>query len=575
MEIRKFGNTFKTVWWKGESIGKSFSLDTETELIQGNGHIPKLVISCAYAGDDKIYLIKNNQIKDFLELHKTSTISFHSAAFDVKVLEKHTGFDFFDQIIGRKILDTAILYRLYYLAELGYEAPRYALDFCVKQMYKIELPKDNDIRLTFGQYIKSDGIDYNNMSKAHLEYAALDPVATWMVLLKLETKFKQVPTSNYCAHYIHLMGDLALDTIKNTGIGVDLEYVKDLRKKWQNQMDVNAKVLATYGLVRGQKGFQSRYESIAEFLELDLPRTGKSNKLSMSKEHLTPYKSEPFVAALLEYLELEKLKNFLNDLTEERVYPRYSSIKKTGRTSCSKPNIQNPPRVGGIREAFVPKEGHVFIDIDYSSIELYALAQVLKNLYNHSVLFDKLKEGTDVHIYAASKIYNISEEEVTKEQRQIAKICNYGLAANMSANTFMNHMHTNGVDIDLEGTRAVKKAWSDAFPEIKQFWKRGRGRQQFVSRTGFVRNNCSYTQYLNIHFQSLVAEGCKIMLYFVQRNGYKSVAFIHDQLVVEHPEEGSEKAMKDVQKIMEDAMQNLIPDLPIKTEGKITKRFEK
>lgn len=575
--MQKFGQKLRLNWWDGQYVGDLFSLDTETELIKHDGHIPRLVLSSAYCKGKEIYLIKNDDISRFLEQHKSCTLVFHNAAFDLKVLTQHTGFDFHAQIMKDKILDTAILYRLVSLADRGLEAFRYSLDHCVKQMYQVELPKDDDIRLTFGQYLaNNNSVDYDEISKAHLEYAGLDPVATMKVYEKIQKKItKEIPTSNRCGHQIHLMGDIALDRIRNYGIGVDLEYVNNLRAGWDGQMDAIGKVLASYGLVRGLKGFQSKYEEIMEFLEIDLPKSPKTGKLSMKAEDLAPHRQQPFVDALLSFLELEKLKAFLNELTASRVYPRYGSIKKTGRTSCSKPNIQNPPKKGGVREAFVPKPGHKFIDIDYSSIELYALAQTLKNFFGHSVLFDKLSRGEDVHIYAASQIFDKTEAEVTPEERQIAKICNYGLAANMSPETFQKHMAKQGAHLELKETRRVKEAWKKAFPEIQNFWRRGYGRQMFVSKTGFVRNNCSYTQYLNLHFQSVVAEGCKIALYFVQRAGYDIVAFVHDAIVVEIEAEKADEHMPIIQEIMVSSMQQIIPDLKIKTDGIIRDRYGK
>ena len=576
MQVKKFDETFNVVWWEGQEIGSMIALDTETELIKHKGHIPQYVLGMAYSGGKDVYLIKAQDLRNFMLTHHESTIAFHNATFDIKVIEKEAKTYFKTPILKNKIKDTAILYRLIYLALEGYEPFRWSLDHCVKEMYGEELPKDDDIRLTFGQYIKEDGtIDYDNMSLGHLEYAALDPVATWYVWQKLNERMKLVPSSNECNHLTHLLGDIALDKIQDIGIGVDLDYVDNLRNTWQEKMNMNAKVLATYGLVRGQKGFQDRYEDAVHFLGLDLPKTAKSGKISMSREDLEPYKHEPFVKALLEYLELEKLKNFLNDLTESRVHPRYTSIKKTGRTSCARPNIQNPPREGGVREAFVPAPGKIFIDIDYSSIELYALAQTLKDFFGYSVLFEKLSQNADVHIYAASKIFDKPEEEVTKEERQIAKICNYGLAANMSPNTFQRHMATQGVELTVEKTKEIKNLWADAFPEIRKFWKRGYGRHQFVSKTGFVRNHCSYTQYLNLHFQSVVAEGAKIALYFVQEAGYEIVIFCHDAIVVEYPKEGAEGAMKHITQIMIDAMQKVIPELPIQAEGIVRDRYGK
>jgi len=574
MQFESFNRKFTAKWWAGEKLDRTIAVDLETELIKSESHTPRPVVGGAYDGQGIVYFIKPQDLTRFISNHRNSLkeLYFHNAAFDTGVMEKHCDTDFTHLVMGNKIIDTAILYRLIYIATTGMCPRRYNLDLCSHELLGTSLNKNSDIRLTFDQYLDKD---IKEISPQHLKYLAEDCIATYLVAKKLIKKVDDLPTSNNLSHQIQLMGDLALNKIRKRGIGVDVDYVNNLRLDLTREMDKNSNIMATYGLIRGEKGFQSKYEKVIEFIGIDLPRTGKTGKLSMKAEHLEPYKGNHFVDALLEYLELEKRRSFLNELTEERVYPIYDSIKNTLRTGCRKPNIQNPPRKGGIRESFVPSSGNVFIDIDYASIELYALAHVLKSYYGESILFDKLSAGNDVHIYAASEIFSKSEAEVTSHERQIAKICNYGLAANMGAETFRKHMAKQGVELELEETKRIKKAWAAAFPEIQQFWRRGYNRTTFVSKTGFVRANCTYTQYLNSHFQSLVAEGCKIMLYFLEKEGYRTVAFIHDEIVIEHPEASAKEAMPKIQKIMEEAMQKLIPTLKIKTDGKITTRFNK
>lgn len=573
--MKAFEKNIKVKFWKDEYIGKSFSADTETEKILSASHTPRIVLSTAYAMDGIGFIIKNQDLERFLDLHKDSTIAWHNASFDLNVIETAFNRSFHDEILGDKVLDTRILYRLLNIAIKGYTNPRTSLDHCVKQAFDIVLDKNEDIRLTFGDFILEDGsINYGAISKRHYEYAVMDAIATEHLKVSMLKTISKLPTSTNLSHNIQLMGEIALDAIRREGIEVDLEYANNLRNELEAEMEKNNQILLTYGLMRG-KGFQQKYETVVKHLGLKLPVTGKSQKVSMKASDLEPYKDMHFVQALLDYLALEHRKDFLRLLTETRVHPRYDSIKNTLRTSCQKPNIQNPPRVGGIREAFIPKEGCVLVDIDYSSIELYALAFICKKLFGFSVLYDKLQEGADVHIYAASKIFDIDDETVTKDQRQIAKICNYGLAANMGIDTFQRHMGNSGVDITKDRAKEVKAGWSKAFPEIPMFWKRAQGRSKFISDTGFIRNHCTYTAFLNTHFQSKVAEGCKIAMYNTYRAGFKTVAFVHDALVVECKKEDADTVLKEVSEIMIESMKMVIPGMDIKVDGEIKKRYSK
>ena len=181
MKITKFGRTFKVKQWKHIiKLGPVIGLDTETSLIQNESHTPDLVITTAYDGSDTAYFILNKDVHSFLEAHKSHKLVLHNAAFDLRVFTKYCGFEFWGMIEGGNILDTALLFKLLWIATKGFTPKKWSLDYCVSLLLKNVLPKDNDIRLTFGQYIKEDGsVDYKGMSKPHIQYAILDPVATF------------------------------------------------------------------------------------------------------------------------------------------------------------------------------------------------------------------------------------------------------------------------------------------------------------------------------------------------------------------------------------------------------------
>jgi DNA polymerase-1 len=574
MYVTKFGRKFKIDWWKGQTLLNQIALDTETELIASPSDIPFIIISTAYDGGDTIYLIRNNDLNRFLELHEKHEYIFWNAAFDISVLEKQTGFNFHTLLLSKKINDAQLLYRLLSIATLGIEARKYALDFVTEQLQNETLSKDESIRLTFGQFLNNGEVDYKAITEPHLEYAALDPVATYLNYQSIIEQISKLPTGTKLGQQIHLLGDIALAQVYRNGVCINLPYVEKIKNQFEESKQTNADILASYGYIRGQKGNRTVLENILRSLNIPLPLTEKGS-LCTQASLLENYKHFPFINAYLDFKGFEKQESFLKLLNKERVHPRYNSLKRTGRSSCTSPNIQQMPRVGGIRECFVAAPEHVFLDCDYSAIELASIASICLKLFGYSKMAKLINEGRDLHYYMASHIYKCSENEITKEQRQFAKIPNFGLVANMGADTFQRHAANNGFVISLDEAVAVKQAFIKAYPEMQKYWKRGYGRDTVITDTGFVRANCSYTEYLNCPMQGKVAEGAKIALYNLIRSGHKVVAFVHDQVIVECHKSKAEQALNEVKKIMIESMQKVIIGVKVDVTGNIETHFTK
>lgn len=576
MIINKFGKRFIVKWWEGEQLDNSFiAIDTETELIKSPAILPQLVLATAYDGSDSVFIIKDIDIIKFMKTHDKATFCMWNAAFDIPVLEKTTKVALFDTFIQKcQVLDGQILFRLLNIATEGQETKKWSLDYVTELITKEILDKDEDIRLTFGQYIVEGKCNYSMISEEHLKYACLDPIATFIITQKILAKIKELPTTTNLAHNINLLGDLALAQVTRNGIHIDQERVERIKNELETEKIKNSEILATYGYEKGKKGNTKVLENICKSGGFLLPIT-QTGKLCVAKSFLEEYNHNPFIAAYLKFKGFSKQQNFLNDLNAPIVHPRYSTIKVTSRTSCTRPNIQNMPRIGGIRECFIPAPGHVFLDIDYSAIELCAISSICLKLFKHSVMADLINQDKDLHKYAASKMYNVPEDQVTKEQRQTAKILNFGLIANMSPQTFVGHAAKFGLTITLEESTHLKTEWIKVFPEFSKYWKRGFGRTVILTDTGLIRGNCSYTEGLNFPMQSRVSEGAKIALYSLIKSGYKVVGFIHDQILVEHPLEEAQTALEEVKKIMIDSMSMIIKGVKITATGEICASFKK
>ncbi len=575
MEIKKFGKKFITKTWNGEKLDSTMmAIDTETSLITSPAIIPDLVLITAYDGGDYIYIIKNKVFIQFMEVNLDTTCLFWNAAFDIPVLEQ-TGFSFDSRIMKNRVLDGQILYRLLSIAMQGKEANKWSLDYVTETILKEVLDKDESIRLTFGQYLNEDkSVRYSDISEAHIKYACLDPVATYLCTQKILKQIATLPTTTNLAHNINLLGDLALAKVTRNGIHIDQERVTRIKQELELEKVRNEEILSTYGYIKGKKGNTKVLEEICQKEGFNLPAT-ETGKMCTAKVYLEDYKGHPFIEAYLQFKGFSKQQNFLNDLEVPIVYPRYNTIKVTSRTSCTKPNIQQMPRLGDIRGCFIPTPGSVFLDIDYSAIELSALASINLKLFKNSVMADLINEDKDLHKYAASKIYKVAEDDVSKEQRQTAKILNFGLVANMSPDTFCGHAAKFGLTLTIEESTFLKSEWVKVFPEMAQYWKRGFGKTIVVTDTGFIRGDCSYTEFLNCPMQLKCAEGAKIALYNIIKSGYKVVAFIHDQVIIEHPLEGSGCALRHCQEIMVDSMSQVIRGVKVSTTGEICDRFKK
>jgi len=332
------------------------------------------------------------------------------------------------------------------------------------------------------------------------------------------------------------------------------------------------------------------------------------------------------------------------------IHAWWNVLVNSGRTSCRKPNLQNQPQRGGVRECFVPRPGFVYVSIDYASAEMRSLAQVCLDMFGYSALAETLlgdsehPNGYDPHLKTAASILGISYDEaearhkakdkLLKLTRQLSKAANFGYPGGLGAATFISfakgapynlnlydyatdeEIVLCGVDLDLLRAqnglkiedistklerynlnlmvaKRVKKAWLDAYPEMKRYFKeigeavrRGGGEATIQHpRTGFVRGGCYFTSGCNHYFQHLTAVGMKSALNEVVRRCYsvkdsalygcRVVAAIHDELFMEIPEWKLHKATEECGQIMKKHMEVYTPDVPAIVEPAAMRRWRK
>ena len=295
------------------------------------------------------------------------------------------------------------------------------------------------------------------------------------------------------------------------------------------------------------------------FEKLQLPH-GKKTKTgySTAADVLEKLRGEyPIVDQILEYRQLTKLKSTYADglavyIREDgRIHGNFNqTITATGRISSTEPNLQNIPirmELGReIRKIFIPAENCVFVDADYSQIEL----RVLAHMSGDERLIDAYNQAEDIHAITASQVFHVPLNEVTPLLRRNAKAVNFGIVYGISA---------FGLSEDLSITRKEAQDYIEqyykTYPSIKTFLDKlvSDAREQGVTRTMFGRirpvpelksGNFMQRQFgeriaMNAPIQGTAADIIKIAMIHVDRRLKKELKNsrlllqIHDELLIE------------------------------------------
>jgi DNA polymerase-1 len=259
------------------------------------------------------------------------------------------------------------------------------------------------------------------------------------------------------------------------GIRVNKEALKEYGDNLQVGIDKLEKDI--YHLVGEVFNINSPKQlGVILFEKLRLP-FGKKTKTgySTSADILEKLQSEhPAVKMILEYRQLTKLKSTYADglavyiKEDERIHGHFhQTIAATGRISSTDPNLQNIPirmELGRqIRKVFIPEDGYVFLDADYSQIEL----RVLAHMSGDERLINAYKEAKDIHRITASEVFHVPFEEVTSAQRSNAKAVNFGIVYGISSFGL-------GQDLNItrkEAERYIEK-YFETYPMVKSYLDR-------------------------------------------------------------------------------------------------------
>ena len=293
----------------------------------------------------------------------------------------------------------------------------------------------------------------------------------------------------------------------------------------------------------------------------------------------------PVVAKILEFRQLSKLKSTYADglavyirEDDQRIHGKFNqTITATGRISSTEPNLQNIPvrmELGRlIRKVFIPEHGYVFVDADYSQIEL----RVLAHCSGDKELIQAYREARDIHRITASQVFHTPFDEVTDLQRRNAKAVNFGIVYGISS---------FGLSQDLSITRKEAaeyiERYFETYPGIKAFLDNtvtqakeqgyvstlfGRRRPvPELSSSNFMQRQFGERVAMNSPIQGTAADIIKIAMIAVEKELKKRnmksrlVLQVHDELLIEAYKE----ELEEVKEILKDCMENAAAlDVPL------------
>lgn len=435
----------------------------------------------------------------------------------------------------------------------------YPYDGVAKDYLSIVLSSKKDYlgKLTCEQMIKED-------EKKVVDYACYEAYVAWKSKEILESNLKEKGMYELYEN-IEMPLVFVLYDMEKEGIRADGDKLKEYSRELA--VSINKIEKRIYEEAGEEFNINSPKQlGVVLFEKLQLPNEKKTKTgYSTSAEVLDKLAPDhPIVADVLEYRQLSKLKStyadgLINFIEQDgKIHTTFNqTITATGRLSSTDPNLQNIPiriELGKlIRKVFLPEQGHLFVDSDYSQIEL----RVLAHLSDDEKLIEAFKNGQDIHRSTASLVFDTPFDEVTDIQRRNAKAVNFGIVYGISAFGLANDLN-----IGRKEAQAYIDSYFEKYPKIKAFLdktvadakEKGYIKTMFgrirpipeLSSSNFMQRQFGERVAMNSPIQGTAADIIKIAMIRVHdrllKENLKSklILQVHDELLIETAEDEKE-----------------------------------
>ncbi len=512
-----------------------------------------------------------DEFREIFENEKIIKVG-HNLKFDMLVL-KNYGID-----VRGKLIDTIVVH---YLLEPD---ARHSMDLLAGNYLKYK-------PIPIEELIGKKGLKQGNMKDVALEkiaeYASEDADITLQLRHQLFPKLKE---SNLEKLYNEIEAPLipVLSGMEREGVKVDKGTLKALSIELAEEaLKIEREIFDCADCEFNISSPKQLGEILFERMKLiEKPKKTRSGQYATGEEILGKLAVDHEIARkILDYREVQKLKStYIDSLpslinpTDGRIHTSYNqTVAATGRLSSNNPNLQNIPirteKGREIRKAFVPRnEDYQLISADYSQVELRIMASISKD----ESMIEAFREGRDIHMTTASRIFGVPLEEVTSDMRRKAKTANFGIIYGISAFGLSERL-----EIPRKEAAAIIEAYFKEFPAVKKYMDRviseakereyvetlfGRRRylrdinSRNMTMRGFAERNA-----INAPIQGTAADIIKIAMInihdWMNKNNLKSkmILQVHDELVFDAHRDELEFVKENIIKMMQNAATLEVP----------------
>ena len=481
-----------------------------------------------------------------------------------------------------------ISYNFKTLLNLGFTFKSMYMDMMIAY-HLISSQTKMDVFIPITEYSNVDAKDFKTtFGKAHIETLLVDEFAGYLskIGLGILAIYDEI---NHILHKEELYDILiqnemplipVLSLMERKGIKIDVSYFKNYSSELEKEL---AKIEKAIYEEAGEEFNINSPKQLGDilFVKMNLP-SGKKTKTGYSTDVMVLEDLESYgyniARLLLDYRKLNKLKTTYVDTlpnlvdSNSRIHTSFNQIgTATGRLSSSEPNLQNIPVKTDdgikIREGFVAEEGKVLMSIDYSQVEL----RVLTSMSKDENLIEAYREEKDLHDLTARRIFNLSDsDDVTREQRTIAKIINFSIIYGKTAFGLAKELK-----IPVKDASEYIKKYFEQYPRVTTFEKEV---IEFGEEHGYVKTLFGRKRYIsgidsknktikaqaermavNTVIQGTAAEVLKKVMLKVyetlkDKDDIALLLQVHDELIFEVKESSVEKYSE----ILADIMKNTV-----------------
>ena len=519
----------------------------------------------------------------------------YSAWFPFSYLEDEGISDEFKQFLRRDagIIGHGLKKLIRALLELDFPTPKIIMDTEIaayllnpsRNSYLLNdlLQEYAKLSVQRGPGIPEGQLDLDAQGDSNMQQIAIEAASIALLHKPLEDLIKEEGLEQL-NNEIELPLINVLAEMEFSGIQVDLEGLKRLRDRLESEVSNARKKIHQ---LAGQEFNVNSTKQLQQVLFTDLnlePRKKTKTGFSTDAQTLEKMKGDhPIIEELLEYREVEKLRStygqgLLNEVgSDERIRATFhQTVTATGRLSSVSPNLHNIPvrtEKGKVfREVFVAQNNHRLLVADYNQIELRCIA----HLSSDPGLINAFNDGQDIHTATAAQVFGVNDADVTKAQREKAKMVSYGLAYGMEAYGLAQRL-----GIENKEAAKILNDYFSAFPSVKEYMDKAvnQAKEKGFTETLFGRKRkipelkssnsrvrgAAERQAMNAGIQGLAADIFKVALVNLNKrlkdDNLKSAIIlqVHDEVILECPMDELAQAQELTLEEMESAFNLKVP----------------